>query len=86
MRNKTARAVVAASVVALTSALAGCSGGGRTYAVPDKVCGVPVKKSALSPLLPDGKKVWEKPARSVDSNRGCDVVVDKRVAFSVYES
>ncbi|MGW5677255.1 hypothetical protein ACWEV4_19600 [Streptomyces sp. NPDC003860] len=37
--------------------LAGCSDGGRDYAVPKDLCGVPVPEKALTPLLPDGEEI-----------------------------
>jgi hypothetical protein len=78
---------VAASLAAvgLAATLGGCSGGGKEYATPGKVCGVPVKEDAFLPLLPDGEKVKEQPADSIESDSGCDIVVDGQVALSVYE-
>ncbi|MGH3311642.1 MAG: hypothetical protein ACRDP3_13825 [Streptomyces sp.] len=78
--------MAAVVAVGLTVTLTGCSSGGRGYATPTKTCGIPVKKDALLPLLPDGENVGEESAGSVTSDRGCDVIVDERVVLSVYEA
>lgn len=58
MRSEFSRAglVVVAFAVAVTTA---ACGGGREYAVPETVCGVPLAESVVSPLLPDGKELKE---------------------------
>ena len=75
----------ATAAVGLAATLSGCSGGGQEYAAPGKVCGAQVKKDTLLPLLPDGEKVKEQPADSIESDSGCDIVVDDKIALSVYE-
>ncbi|WP_223283655.1 hypothetical protein [Streptomyces sp. FBKL.4005] len=39
---------------------AGCSEGGRDYAVPHDLCGVPMDQGLVSPFLPDGKKITQR--------------------------
>ena len=56
MRDKTTRAVAAASIVVLAPAPRRPLRRRPDVRRPDKVCGVPVKESALSPLLPEGEK------------------------------
>ncbi|WP_431984624.1 hypothetical protein [Streptomyces qinglanensis] len=58
-------------------AAAGCSNGGRDFAVPEAVCGTPVEPSALSPLLPpEGKKLAEDGHALPTTDTGCTVDVD----------
>ncbi len=67
-------------VVTLAFALmaaAGCSDGGRGFAVPKAVCGTPVEPSSLSPLLPpEGKKLTEDGHALPTTDTGCTVDVD----------
>lgn len=64
----------------------GCSSGklGYDYAIPSKICGIGVDKSAVKPLLPPGK---EGKATDVGANdwkhHTCRVVVDKKRALNV---
>ncbi len=65
---------VGTAVLLLTAS--GC-GSSRDYAVPDSVCGVPAASQALSPLLPDGKKlVQDHYASEPPERRRCRVYVD----------
>jgi hypothetical protein len=76
---------VAALAVAVGTAVAGCSsssdGPGREYAVPAKVCGVPVPGSALEPLLPGGKKLVSESSGS-NGLRTCKLSVDGKLAVT----
>jgi hypothetical protein len=58
----------------LSLAAAGC-GKSRDYAVPDRVCGVPVDAGALSPLLPDGGKLTERRRDKGPGSVSCRVSV-----------
>lgn len=77
--------IVTGTATALTVALVGCSGGGRGYAIPAKVCGIPVQKSSIAPLLPDGSELREVPGGTSGTDKGCDVLVDDRTTLSVYQ-
>ena len=54
---------------------AGC-GGGREYAVPKDLCGIPVGEKEISPLLPDGEKLVVQGDPLVDLSGMCYVTVD----------
>lgn len=66
---------VLATAGVLAVALTGCGESGD-YAVPDRVCGVPVDAGALSPLLPNGEKVDESPVDKGPESVSCRVRVD----------
>lgn len=83
MERKPSGIAVGVAAVGLAAALAGCSGGGREYALPGKVCDVPVKKGTLSPLLPDGEKLREVPGGLPGSRSGCALVVDRARILTV---
>ncbi|HEX5569660.1 MAG TPA: hypothetical protein VFY14_22535, partial [Streptomyces sp.] len=61
----------------LALVLTGCSGEQREYAIPEKLCGVPAPKDALSPLLPPGKNLEQEGAPLVDARTFCRTVVDR---------
>ncbi|WLW53906.1 hypothetical protein [Streptomyces sp. YU58] len=70
------RALAAAGVAgALALVAVGC-GGSEGYAVPDRVCGVPVDADTLSPLLPDGEKLTENHRDKGPGSESCRVTVD----------
>ncbi|MEU9604672.1 hypothetical protein, partial [Streptomyces sp. NPDC048057] len=81
MRAKTTRRrlrpVGALALMALL--LAGCSDGGRDYAVPKDLCGVPMPEKDLAPLLPDGKEIQlsYKEFTLTDAWITCGVAVDE---------
>ncbi|UNS96744.1 hypothetical protein MMF93_09630 [Streptomyces tubbatahanensis] len=81
-RKTAALALAAAGLLSLV----GCSGGGREYAVPDRICDVPMPSSAVEPLLPDGEKLHQS-RRLIDDDgtvTGCQTaVVDGPLAVSV---
>lgn len=75
------RAGLSAVVAVLAATAVGCGGGGREYAVPKSVCGMPVGESAVAPLLPDGEQLRQTgetpPARRAE----CKVSVDDTAAL-----
>ncbi|MEU0464381.1 hypothetical protein ABZ215_10285 [Amycolatopsis sp. NPDC006131] len=56
-------------------AVAGCASE-RGYAVPDRVCGVPVDSAALAPLLPDGEGIGESFTDKAQGSVSCRLSVD----------
>ncbi|MFI9170380.1 hypothetical protein [Streptomyces lincolnensis] len=75
-RRRGTRALAAAVVAgSLALAAAGCGESGD-YAVPDRVCGVPVDAGTLSPLLPDGEKLTESRRDKGPESKSCRVTVD----------
>jgi hypothetical protein len=72
------RALALAGV--LTVAVAGC-GTSREYAVPDRLCGVPVAADALSPLLRDGEKLAESSRNEGRGSVSCRVSVDNSLVL-----
>ncbi|MFI1827946.1 hypothetical protein ACH41E_16060 [Streptomyces sp. NPDC020412] len=86
MRAKTTRRrLLPGGALALTALLlAGCSNGGRDYAVPKDLCGVPVPEKALAPLLPDGKEIQvsNKEFTLAQAWITCGVSVDDEYALS----
>ncbi|WP_204357579.1 hypothetical protein [Streptomyces qinglanensis] len=66
LMRRCARAVPHALVVAvLGTGLVAC-GDGESYAVPEKLCGTPVKSRPLERLLPGGEKLTEKTSRGTN--------------------
>ncbi|GHE99615.1 hypothetical protein GCM10017786_36020 [Amycolatopsis deserti] len=66
---------LAGVAAALAVTVAGCEQS-REYAVPERVCGVPVDPAVLAPLLPGGEQIAD---RSTDLGAGsgsCRVEVD----------
>ncbi|MEU8705896.1 hypothetical protein [Streptomyces sp. NPDC048565] len=61
---------------------AGC-GGGREYALPEDLCGVPVGGEELSPLLPDGETLEVVGDPLTVNGSTCEVSVDDHWAVSV---
>jgi hypothetical protein len=74
---------VGAVVVAL--GVTGCSSSSdeqkRDYAVPAKVCAVPMPASALKPLLPGGAKLTSRP-KDLQGMHTCELIVDDARAVS----
>jgi hypothetical protein len=66
---------MAGAAGALALAAVGC-GESRDYAVPDRVCGVPVDADTLSPLLPDGEKLAESRRDKGRGSESCRLEVD----------
>ncbi|MEU8740940.1 hypothetical protein AB0K62_32025 [Streptomyces halstedii] len=77
---RTAAAPLALCALALLAA--GC-GGGREYAMPKELCGVPVGEKELSPLLPDGQKLDVAGDPLVTSANLCGVSVDDDPAVDI---
>ncbi|MFG3260025.1 hypothetical protein [Streptomyces sp. NPDC048172] len=78
--------LVCVSVLGLT----GCGDDApeREYAIPQELCGVPVKAKLLGPLLPGGKKTLEKEHMGTEDTGGlsCDLVVDEHSAIGVFST
>ncbi|WP_392670893.1 hypothetical protein [Streptomyces sp. LN785] len=77
------RATAAALGAALLAVSACGGGGGRGYAVPERLCGVRAGTGTLSPLLPDGEKLAERASGSTAGRLRCALTVDGRPALSV---
>jgi hypothetical protein len=75
-RRRGTRALVAAAVAGALALLAAGCGESGGYAVPDRVCGVPVDADTLGPLLPDGEKVTESHRDKGRESGSCRVTVD----------
>ncbi|MGW7266957.1 hypothetical protein [Streptomyces sp. NPDC054842] len=74
-------ALTAAAVVG-GMALAGCSQEEkREYALPESLCGAPVRPELLEPLLPPGKKVSTRTETPNGGTRRCTIAVDGKVAL-----
>ncbi|MFG3260023.1 hypothetical protein [Streptomyces sp. NPDC048172] len=75
--------LVCASVLGLTGC--GEDAPDREYAIPEKLCGVPVKAKLLEPFLPDGKETSQKEQRNADDVEGlsCDLLVDGKTAIAL---
>lgn len=73
-----------AGSVVLLFTLCGCSGDGKSYAVPEKICGVPVQEDALRDLLPTGAelKTEESHTSGIPERRHCGVLVDGNVELT----
>lgn len=62
-------------LAALAILASGCSK--NEIAIPREICGVPVKSSALSPLIPDGEELKKNEPFPIDSDPAyCDIYVD----------
>ncbi|MFD9952431.1 hypothetical protein [[Kitasatospora] papulosa] len=82
MTRRLFRTAAPAVVCGLGLLLAGC-GGGRAYALPKDLCGVPVDQDALSPLLQDGEKLDVVGDPLATSTSICAVSVDHYPAVSI---
>lgn len=60
-------------------------GEGESYAVPEKLCGTPVKSTPLERLLPVGGKLTEKTSRGTNGT-SCDVLVDGKLSIALEKS
>ncbi|MFF9349938.1 hypothetical protein [Streptomyces sp. NPDC014734] len=83
MIKKSGRTMTALAFCVVVTASA-CSGGGREYALPTKVCDVAVGKE-ISSVLPDGKELTQRPDTSGVGDRlyrhDCSVSVDHDLAL-----
>ncbi|MEU8705895.1 hypothetical protein [Streptomyces sp. NPDC048565] len=82
---KSSRTAASAALLCGLALLAvGCDAG-RDYATPEDVCGVPVGKEEIEPLLPDGEKLVVDGEPLADLSGMCYVTVDsdKGVTASV---
>ncbi|WP_432584611.1 hypothetical protein ABVG11_00815 [Streptomyces sp. HD1123-B1] len=77
-KNRSGLAVLVCAVMML--AASGCRDQG--LAVPQKFCHAPVKKSSLSPLLPDGESLKLTYSASGGGPAYCDVQVDGHLILS----
>ncbi|MEW1548477.1 hypothetical protein [Streptomyces tsukubensis] len=76
-------AATAASALALTLSLTGCSSEEpqeKTYKIPDNLCGIPVSKNLIAPLLPPGKNLRVDSSSIVDQKR-CTLLIDEKRAL-----
>ncbi|MFF1835327.1 hypothetical protein ACFVXE_14120 [Streptomyces sp. NPDC058231] len=72
---------VALACVATMGTASGC---GSSLSVPDKFCQVPVKRSALSPLVPEGDALAQKYSESqAQPGAACILSVDDHQVLSV---
>ncbi|MDX3639017.1 hypothetical protein [Streptomyces sp. MB09-02B] len=69
--------------LAVTTAIAACSGGGgeeeKNYTVPSALCGIALKPVLLGAFLPGGDSISVKPASPNGGTKRCDVIVDGAV-------
>ncbi|MEU6216777.1 hypothetical protein ABZ845_04545 [Streptomyces sp. NPDC047022] len=73
--TKLGRKLLSVVCVAVTGVLAGC--GSTQAAIPKKFCEVPVRESALSPLLPSGSSIKQNyAAGEARPGTGCTLSVD----------
>lgn len=87
-RNMSGRSTAAslAAALFLLTVLSGCGDNEkREYAVPKKLCNMPVDTDALTPFFPPGKKLTMHPKPGKTEER-CEVKVDKRTVFRISEN
>jgi hypothetical protein len=85
MSGKVVRALaVLPLIVMLGAGMVSCSDGGegRSYTIPESLCGVAIPSSALSSFLPGGSEVSVKDAKPVLGENGCEVFVDGKLVLA----
>ncbi|MFC8275060.1 hypothetical protein ACFUJR_21470 [Streptomyces sp. NPDC057271] len=83
MTNHLSRVSGLALAGALAITATACTEQEREYAVPDSLCGVPVTKDALAPLLPSGKELREQKDPPKATRDGCKLFVDDQLVLFV---
>ncbi|MZD03530.1 hypothetical protein GTW43_00305 [Streptomyces sp. SID5785] len=79
--GRSAALVIGAALLGVSAVGCSSSEPKRAYAVPADLCGTKVPGSALTPLLPPGKKAVQEPSAAVGVQR-CRLKVDGEVALS----
>lgn len=88
LRNVSGRSAVTslAAALFLLTVLSGCGDNEkREYAVPEKLCSMPVDMDALASFLPPGKELTMHPKTGKTADR-CEVKVDKRTVFMISQN